>query len=981
MRKAVMELIKRGVVLTLMFAFGSANATTWYVDAATGCSSHSGKSMSDAFSSIQTAIDKAAENDVIIVNDGIYMPISVAKPLKIKSQNGRDRTIIDGGGSRRCATLWLEDTKWYEWNTNVVVSGFTMKNGYSSTRGGGVKDGVLHNCIIKSCKVAESGSGGGAYKAVLYDCVIEGNQGLGSFSGGGGAYECNLYRCTVCNNSAPQGGGVEGGDAYQSVFYNNTATQWDGGGVKNADVANCCIYSNSSRQDGGGASYCAIYNCTVTKNSASQGGGACNCSSVYNSIVWGNSAPVDRDVALMSFSCEYTCAGNQIKGQGNIVSDPNFVDWARNDFRLRNDSPCVNAGYNAYAKLKYISYTSQYTNSFSMGKADANGHPRIKGYTVDMGAYENQMVYPGAEVGYVSAQQRYPWNGYVDVTFDLFGLSDGEAANIVVKIDGGVAVENFPAVTFPEQGLSGLSNGTWNCAWDAGADVPRILESNLTVTVSVLGANDSCSAKLLKLDTRAQPRETYGIEKFIIDPAWQKDVEPNCVMAILMQTQPGYKAAKIAEFSGEGVRTFQWDTANCTVPGVHLFTLTLKDINSGKVLKTLNASFNAAGIGFEPQPIFTDNPVEIPLSFDSWDTLGTFLNDSRAGLLRVGGVTAVPPTTHVVVISLGEFAVPSSVIAGLPSEVVPVEEYGVKVYHLHVREIGDGTSDLVAKVGDVPVNTLTMPPYNPDKWVEALYGMPPTWQSGEARTQWYAERDISRIEWYMTLVPQADIATYRANRAAALAEAAQEQPMLDLTGMAANVSSDALHSLVVWAKEDSVVDVFGKRTLNETNWTYAGRAFIPAGESAVGVVSESLSYFMTVVRAGGTAEGGGAVVTEGDSDHDGIPDTVEKMTYGTNPHSADTSGGGIPDWTKIYVYGLNPLVTDTDGDGYDDIEELMSGTDPKVPLPGADTSIRYYYDEDNQLIRVHCGSTGAMSATELTPNGNPKTVKERRATK
>ncbi len=497
------------------------------------------------------------------------------------------------------------------------------------------------------------------------------------------------------------------------------------------------------------------------------------------------------------------------------------------------------------------------------------------------------------------------------------------------------------------------------------------------MTVALPNGGDSCEAAATKLDTRSQPRDAAATETFAVSTDWQKQAAPENVTATLTQTPPGYKAAKIAEFTGDGAYSFKWNVAEETVPGVHLFTLTLKDNASGSVLKTMTASFSVPDAGGEQKPLFTDDPVQIPLSFSSWDGIGTFLNDSRAGLLRADGTTAVPPTTNVVVVSLGEFAVPASMLAGLPDTVPSETEYGVRVYRLHVREIGDGTSALVAKIGDAAVNELSIPAYNPDRWVEALYGTPPAWLTGDERVKWYAERDISRIEWYMTLVSQADIADYRANRSAALSGLTEYDPDIGIAGLAANASDDALHSMTIRVKEDSVVDVFGKRTLNETNWTYAGRAFVPAGDSAVGVVSDELSYFMTVVRVADVAEGGGAVADQGDSDRDGIPDSVEKMTYGTNPHSCDTSGGGIGDWEKIYVHGLNPLVTDTDGDGYDDIEELMSGTDPKAPAPGAGASIRYYYDDDDQLTRVHFGSRGAMSSVTLSPEGNPTNVKEK----
>src|SRR5262249_26167151 len=62
-------------------------------------------------------------------------------------------------------------------------------------------------------------------------------------------------------------------------------------------------------------------------------------------------------------------------GVGNIANAPLFVDtngWS--DLRLQSNSPCINAGLNAFAP----------------SGPDLDGNPRIQGRTVDIGAYEFQ---------------------------------------------------------------------------------------------------------------------------------------------------------------------------------------------------------------------------------------------------------------------------------------------------------------------------------------------------------------------------------------------------------------------------------------------------------------------------------------------------------------------------------------------------------------------------------------------------------------
>lgn len=45
----------------------------------------------------------------------------------------------------------------------------------------------------------------------------------------------------------------------------------------------------------------------------------------------------------------------------------------------------------------------------------------------------------------------------------------------------------------------------------------------------------------------------------------------------------------------------------------------------------------------------------------------------------------------------------------------------------------------------------------------------------------------------------------------------------------------------------------------------------------------------------------------------------------------DTDGDGLSDWEEIFIYGTSPFLVDTDGDGFTDYEEVMAGSDPLDP--------------------------------------------------
>ncbi len=305
-----------------------------------------------------------------------------------------------GGGARCSGTLSVI--------TNCVLVGNSAENG------GGVSWGVLFNCILTSNTAAQlggaaqystlsncvvtsnsAGGGGGIDGGRLFDCVVTGNSAVS----GGGAADSSLSNCVLVANSSSQGGAAAGGWLEQCSLIGNSAERIAGGAYR-SQLRNCTLTGNSAGDGGGGAYLSLLENCLLTGNTAggpsARGGGSAfgtlrNCTLTGNSAAWGGGAfygelfncvvyfntavtGANHYLATVTHSCTLPLP----EGAGNLAADPRFVNASGGDFRLRPDSPCINAGANPFAR----------------GSTDLAGNPRMMDGTVDLGAFEFDPTVP-----------------------------------------------------------------------------------------------------------------------------------------------------------------------------------------------------------------------------------------------------------------------------------------------------------------------------------------------------------------------------------------------------------------------------------------------------------------------------------------------------------------------------------------------------------------------------------------------------------
>lgn len=326
-----------------------------------------GEEWSNAFHTIQAAVDAAPTGAVIVVTNGVYDQggcpapgalltnrLCVTNAVTVRSLNGASNTVIVGAGPCGPAAV-----RGVYLGSQAALIGFTVRGGHTLTNGdpaldqsgGGVlceAGAVVQECILTENTAAQDGggvrggsmeaceltgntaggSGGGAYGAGLANCVVQLNEAQG-WSGGGGAAESQLTNCVVRGNvsSAGKAGGAWRCTLASCVVSGNTAAV-HGGGASECTLRDCLVVGNQADERGGGAAAGEIFSCLITGNLALVGGGAWNCS-LTNSTLSGNEAEYGGGVAECFGLGACVLAGNRAVcgggAWGSILADCELV--------------------------------------------------------------------------------------------------------------------------------------------------------------------------------------------------------------------------------------------------------------------------------------------------------------------------------------------------------------------------------------------------------------------------------------------------------------------------------------------------------------------------------------------------------------------------------------------------------------------------------------------------------------------------------
>jgi len=231
------SILTEGIVV-LLFLFGAAHATTWYVHP------------DSTLNSIQAGIDLCSTGDTVLVGAGTYFEnINFnGMAITVTSEYGPDTTTIDGSSPAHPDSGSVVLFKSGE-NNSSVLDGFTLTRGIGTNMPWGHSGGGIECCnassptIINNIITADTVTGYGGGIECDYNCnpIISNNtitmNQAGESGGGIEFYDASptITNNVIDGNEATYGGGIVigdycSGDISHNTITNNTATPTGGGG-------------------------------------------------------------------------------------------------------------------------------------------------------------------------------------------------------------------------------------------------------------------------------------------------------------------------------------------------------------------------------------------------------------------------------------------------------------------------------------------------------------------------------------------------------------------------------------------------------------------------------------------------------------------------------------------------------------------------------------------------------------------------------
>ncbi|GHV48903.1 hypothetical protein FACS1894181_06000 [Bacteroidia bacterium] len=327
-----------------------------------GNDANNGSSWSRAKKSIAAAVNAASEGMQIWVSGSEYREAIRPKDgVNIYGGfSGNESSIA--GRSQKTIVMGLVCP---HFSQPTVVNGFTISAATDSLR----NHAVVENCLFTGKYIMGTSNTGTIYVAystdednlgtyvgsIIKNCIIEEGMSVDISSSKLKMINSHIRGCSSSEGSIwTYSGNLE---MYSCVITNNSYG----------------IYISNYRY----SSSIKLYNCTIASN---EYGFYCYSSynniELYNCLIWNNS--VDRDAKLSLSSCIQveTNDNTAVKfKKPSTRKGASATDWQTADWSITAGSSCIDAGVNLYYPV------DEYPT-------DIAGNPRIKGSSIDIGAYE-----------------------------------------------------------------------------------------------------------------------------------------------------------------------------------------------------------------------------------------------------------------------------------------------------------------------------------------------------------------------------------------------------------------------------------------------------------------------------------------------------------------------------------------------------------------------------------------------------------------